>query len=260
MKRTKIVRTITRRLFLRMRRQQPHPSVRVGRPARSPIFSRSPNKLAIAVLIEPAPIRPPPSRPGLHLTRSWPRMSPSARGDASCPPRHLRWQKPTMAPDFHIICACRCRCRGLASRPARGSSRPRLAQLASRRLAVVCWPPDRAEDVADAASTGVVAPKRTEQGFSALRLARVATHRAEDHRQRRGDRAGGLCVARAELLADLLQPAAGQLGEDFIGQSGHGRLLRGAGSAPEPHVSSRIRCAAVSAGQRFQATAVSPAP
>ena len=100
-------------------------------------------------------------------------------------------------------------------------------------LAVLLAAEDRPEDLAQAAGAGMVAPERAQQRLGALRLRGVAAHRPEDHRQCGGHRPRRLRLPGAELAGDLLQGRARKLGEQVVGQAGHGVFL-GVGRGPEP--------------------------
>ena len=83
---------------------------------------------------------------------------------------------------------------------------PKLAE--SIRLPALLAAQHRTEDVGDAATRCMVASERAEQRIRTLRLAGVVAHGTEDHRQCGRDCPGGLRLAGAELLADLLQGRA----------------------------------------------------
>src|SRR5690606_37790063 len=82
----------------------------------------------------------------------------------------------------------------------------------------------RTQHTAKITGTGEIALQRAEQRLGTLRLAGVAAERAEQQRQRRGDRAGGLRLPGAKLLRDLLQRYTLDLFKQLVGQrTGHGR-------------------------------------
>src|SRR5690606_41036848 len=81
-----------------------------------------------------------------------------------------------------------------------------------------------AEQPAQVAGAGEIVLKCAEQRLGALRLAGVAAERAQQQRQGRADRAGGLRLAGAKLLRDLLQRRALELVEQLIGQDRKGTV------------------------------------
>ena len=75
--------------------------------------------------------------------------------------------------------------------------------------------PEHAADV----QAAVVVLQRPQQGFGALRPGGVVAQCAHQQRQRGADRACGLLAVQPQLLGDLLQRCALQLGKKIVGEA-----------------------------------------